>query len=199
MPSPRERRTEPDAPARTFRAVDPGAREVFRRATARVLVIDSDDRVLMFCDSDPGTGATWWITPGGGIDEGETELEAAVRELAEETGHVAAEADLIGPLARRHVVHGYSDRIVDQDDVFYAVRTPPFEVSTAGHTAEELVTMAEHRWWTVEQLAGTDDTIWPAELCALVAAVGHPDEWPVALPDAEESSVPVDQPRSSPG
>lgn len=182
----------PPVPARTFVAVDdPAQRPVVRRETVRVLVLDPDGRLLLFRDSDPNTGASWWITPGGGIDPGESELDAVVRELEEETGRLVAVTDVIGPLASRHVMHGYSDRIVDQDDTFYAVRTPAFAVSTAGYTAEEQVSMLGHRWWTPGELRSTDAVVWPEVLLDLLAAVDDEQSWPVAVPDAEESSVAV--------
>ena len=182
----------PPAPPRSFvPVVDPTQREVVRRATVRLLVVDPAGRALMFRDSDPNTGRSWWITPGGGIDPGETEVQAALRELEEETGHVADAVDLHGPIGRRHVVHGYSDRIVDQDDVFYLVRAPAFEVSTAGHTPEEQVTMLDHRWWSSADLAATAELVWPANLVDLIDLAGRPADWPVTLPDVEESSVPV--------
>jgi len=187
--------SEEDSP-RTFVPVPPEERPRRTRSTVRVLLIDDRDRILLFADSDPGVpGARWWITPGGGIDPGESERVAAVRELEEETGLRVAEADLFGPTMRRTVVHGYSDVVIDQDDVFYACWVPAFEVSTAGHTEEELLTMAEHRWWTREELAATDEEIWPAVLLDLWkdadvrrdAAASDPADggW------VEESSVPA--------
>lgn len=184
-----------DSP-RTFVPVPPEERPRRTRSTVRVLLIDDRDRILLFADSDPGIpGARWWITPGGGIDPGESERVAAVRELEEETGLRVAEVDLLGPTMRRTVVHGYSDVIIDQNDVFYACWVPAFEVSTAGHTEEELLTMAEHRWWTREELAATDEEIWPAVLLDLwkdadvrrAAAASDPADggW------VEESSVPA--------
>ena len=181
----------PAVPPRTFVPVsDPAARPRLRRATVRLLVVDPDGRMLLFRDSDPNLDGSWWITPGGGIDPGETEAAAAVRELREETGHEIGGHQLVGPLARRRVLHGYTDRVLDQDDVFYLVRTPAFEVSTAGYTEEEKVTMLGHRWWTRAELATTDETIWPANLLDLLALSGRPGDWPATLPDAEESSTP---------
>jgi len=137
-------------PPRDFIVPDsPAARRRVRRATVRVLVLDHEGRILLFQDSDPGAGDSWWITPGGGIDPGETEHETVLRELAEETGLQLTTGDVIGPLARRHVRHGYSDQVVEQDDAFYAVRVPAFEIDTAGHTEEEQVTILASRWWTL--------------------------------------------------
>ena len=41
------------------------------RPTARLFVVDPDDRVLLFSSGD-STGRTWWFTPGGGVHRGET-------------------------------------------------------------------------------------------------------------------------------
>ena len=68
---------EEDSP-RTFVAVPPEERPQRSRRTARVLLIDDRDRILLFADSDPGVpGSRWWITPGGGIDPGESDASAA--------------------------------------------------------------------------------------------------------------------------
>lgn len=158
-----------------------------------MLLIDPTDRVLLFEDSDPGLPSrpTFWITPGGGIDPGESAVEAAVREVAEETGYDLAPAALSGPIAFRRVVHGYSDKVVEQGEAFYAARVEPFDVATDGHTEDEQLSMLGHRWWTADELRATTERVWPTELHRLVAAVSAGRPLPVELSADEESSVPA--------
>lgn len=175
-------------------APEPDTRRRGRRRAMRVLLVDSNDRILLFRDSDPGLTPvpTFWITPGGGVDPGETDLVAAVREIEEETGLVIDETRLVGPLAQRVVVHGYSDVVTTQDEVFWIVRCDPFEVSTLGHTLEELTTMTAHHWWTRDELAATTEHIWPRDLLRIWDLVG-PDgavaSGPLDLGEADESTV----------
>ena len=185
----------------------PAERPVRRRATVRLLVLDAAGDVLLYEDSDQGLTppATWWSTPGGGIDPGESERDAAARELFEETGLRVAVSDFIGPIARRRVVHGYSDSVVEQYDVFYAVRTTRFEPDPGALTPEEQVTMQRWHWWSVAELRATTQRVWPSAVADLVAhQVAHlaqrgpdaPDRvaqapTPMVLEDVEESTVPV--------
>lgn len=188
-------------PVRTFVTVPPAERPHRVRRTARVLLIDDRDRILLFSDSDPGLpGRHWWITPGGGIDPDESDVEAAVREVEEETGARLQPSQLLGPALVRRVVHGYTDVVIDQEDVFFACWVPAFEVSAAGHTAEERLTMKTHRWWSRAELAATDEEIWPTMLLELWADVevrrregdsGQPTRPPVDGGRVEESTIPA--------
>lgn len=182
-----------------------GERPRRERATVRVLLLDDRVRILLFQDSDPGVaGSQWWILPGGGIDPGEDELSTVLREVQEETGLTLDAGRVRGPIARRHVIHGYSDQVVEQDDTFYVAAVAAFEVSTAGHTVDEQATLLQHRWWTRAEIESTSEQVWPVLLPELLDLVEAPDDWPRQLDEVEESSLRVGtahdaQPRSSPG
>jgi 8-oxo-dGTP diphosphatase len=73
---------------------------LFTYNRAGAVVIDGD-RVLLASMEPPGQ-RRWWHFPGGGIEEGETPAEAAVRELFEETGlHASNVRELM-----RAAIHG---------------------------------------------------------------------------------------------
>jgi 8-oxo-dGTP pyrophosphatase MutT (NUDIX family) len=157
-----------------------------------VIVIGPDDRVLLFEDSDPGIeGLTWWVTPGGGMDPGETERQTAVREVAEETGYTLAESDLVGPLATRFAVHGYSDQVLEQQETFYLARVGEFEIDVSAHTEEEQITLQGHRWWRRSEIEANGAWIWPAQLLQLWDRAADPDLPPLDLGRQEESTVAV--------
>ena len=161
------------------------------RSAVRVVLVNEADQTLLFQDSDPGLPEfRWWVVPGGGMDPGESEEETAVREVAEETGFVLAPEDLIGPVARRHVVHGYSDQVLEQHEAFFVARVSAFEVDVAGHTDEEKLTLQQSRWWDRAALAETDEWVWPAQLLELWELADHPSAWPLELGRVEESTWP---------
>lgn len=176
---------------RRFVAVPPQERPSRRRTAARVIVTDGT-RVLLFTDTDPGLpGIRWWVTPGGGIDPGETPRDAAVRELAEETGLRVDPGRLLGPVAVRDVAHGYSDQVLYQHETFFVLVTPRFQVDTAGHTEDEQLTIAGHDWLPITELATLGEPVWPAQIAALVELADRPEAWPLELGEVEESTVRV--------
>lgn len=179
-----------------FVCPDPQDRPRFARRAVRVLLVDEADRILLILDSDLGLDpvAHWWSTPGGGVDPGETDAQATVRELREETGLRVTEGQVDGPLLTRTVVHGFSDKVVRQTEVFYRVRVPAFTVDVSGHTEEERLTVADIRWWDLDALEATADTVWPADLRALLALADSPERWadgPVVGPEVDESTLPA--------
>ena len=145
-------------------------RPVLRNA-ARALLIDPDDRVLLIRGGDPSApeAGTWWITPGGGLEPGEDALTAARREVREETGHEVA--DLSGPVLRRSSVFPFDGRLLEQRELYFTARVPAFAPSHAGWDELERRSLVETRWWSVEELRSTADTVYPEALADLVASL----------------------------
>jgi 8-oxo-dGTP pyrophosphatase MutT (NUDIX family) len=92
-------------------ARDEGSRMKVRKS-ARIVVLDPAGAVLLVRYQDPLAAdpskpelLTYWVPPGGGVDEGESYERAAIRELEEENRHRAfgsRPADLV-PGARAHI------------------------------------------------------------------------------------------------
>src|SRR3954454_6039994 len=133
------------------------------RRAARVLLIDGEGGVLLFRGHDPHRPdqGSWWFTVGGGVDEGETMRDAAVRELFEETGLVMAGDDLAGPVHAEYAEFSIADTFYRQDNEFYVARVPSHDVVTGGFTPLEETFVLEHRWWSRAELAATPDVVYP--------------------------------------
>jgi 8-oxo-dGTP pyrophosphatase MutT (NUDIX family) len=151
------------------------AGEARLRPAARAVVVDPASRVLLVHLTFP----RWrgWVTPGGGMDPGETTAESVARELREEAGLVDAP---IGPVVWHRRWFGQIGGWDGQEEWFHFVPVPAFD-PVPHFTAEELA--AEHvtgiRWWTLAELAATSEQVAPDGLPALVQSLidhGPPPE-----------------------
>ncbi|MEY9966393.1 8-oxo-dGTP pyrophosphatase MutT (NUDIX family) [Streptacidiphilus sp. MAP12-16] len=154
-----------------------------RRRAARVLLLDPADRILLLHGFDPlQPGRTWWFTPGGGVEADEELTEAALREVAEETGITDVS---LGPLvARRSTAFSFDGRTFDQDEWYYLGRTRTTTLDASGQTELERRSVDGLRWWPVAELLAATETVYPEGLGGLLAALlegGAPDS-PVRLP-----------------
>ncbi|ACU69284.1 NUDIX hydrolase [Catenulispora acidiphila DSM 44928] len=144
--------------------------EVVDRISGRVILLDPNGRALLFQGFDPQRpNQLWWITPGGGLEPGETPQQAAARELQEETSLDVQPQDLGEAVFRNYVEFFFDGRLLRQHNHFFTLRTEPFEISTAGFDALEQRTHLTHRWWTLEELRTTDETFFPEELPDLLS------------------------------
>ena len=135
------------------------------RRSARVVLVDGQQRVLLFAaDLGDGSGPCWF-TPGGGIEQGETPAASAARELAEETGlHLAPEA-LGEPVWTRRSRFVFEERRILQHEWYFLVQVPRHEVDTSGFDASEAAVILSHRWWSVDELRTSPGlVVWPSRL-----------------------------------
>ena len=125
------------------------------RTAARVLPVSPEGTVLLLQCQDPARpGDLHWISIGGAVDPGESRVEAALRELREETGIEAGPDDLTEPIH-----HG--DYLFSWDGVEYLSRSTVYalpcdrrvEVSLTGLEPGEVGNVLGAAWWTPEELA----------------------------------------------
>jgi 8-oxo-dGTP pyrophosphatase MutT (NUDIX family) len=135
------------------------------RQSGRVLVVDPVGRVLLLEGFDPAEpDSRYWFTIGGGLDDGEEAAQAALRELREETGIVAAADELAGPVWHRSTEFSFDGTRYRQEEDYFLLRVGQVQVSLAGLDDIERRTVTGYGWWSHQALAATTDTFYPAEL-----------------------------------
>jgi 8-oxo-dGTP pyrophosphatase MutT (NUDIX family) len=134
------------------------------RPVARVLLIDQQGRILLLRAVDPQNGQTWWVTPGGGLESGESFEEAARRELLEETG---LQPPIGAWVWTRHHAYEWNGRGCEQYERFFVAITASCELAPEAEDAY----VVEKRWWSQEDLEASSDDFAPRRLAELLRSI----------------------------
>lgn len=143
------------------------------RRAARVVVLDEAGRALLVRGHDVDQPErSWWFTVGGGIDPGESAVDAALREVREEAGLVLTAAQLEGPVLTRTGVFDFFAETCRQEEVFFLARVPDgHEPDDAGWTDVERDVLDEMRWLSAAELRAQPLEVFPAVLADVIEAL----------------------------
>lgn len=140
------------------------------RRSARIIVLDPQDRVLMFRFDVPGR-PPFWCTAGGECEPDESFEQAARRELLEETGIAAHPGEQIARTTPEFVT--VEGEPVEADERYFIVRVAQARIETHGHTELEQRVMTQHRWFKASELDTWHEAVFPANL-AEIAGLSDP-------------------------
>jgi 8-oxo-dGTP pyrophosphatase MutT (NUDIX family) len=145
-----------------------------KRTAARLIVQNGLGGVLLV--RFQGDGEHWWATPGGGLDGDESLAEAAHREAVEELGVPVVLRDEVW--RRTATFTSLSGVLTEQTEHYFRAEVNDNHISPdLRRLRDEGVT--DVRWWTLDEMSTTKETIYPDGLCDLLA--GLPDH-PVGAP-----------------
>ena len=127
------------------------------------MLFDEGGEILLvrFVVPRDGGDFVFWALPGGEIEAGETESEAAVREVWEELG---LELTVAGPVYRDSNQFFHQGEMQDNVDFLFRAECGREEPRLIGFTTDEKEIMKEVRWWSEAEVEASEERIFPVNL-----------------------------------
>jgi 8-oxo-dGTP pyrophosphatase MutT (NUDIX family) len=140
------------------------ASTTIERQAIRAILLTQELEVLLLRVRPPEGGDWFWITPGGGLEAGETFEGGLRRELREELG---LEHFVLGPLVwRRQHTFDWSGKRICQQERYHIVHTERFEPRMSDTV--EMMALDRFHWWKVAELASAHERLTPFSLSKIV-------------------------------
>ena len=127
------------------------------------MLFDEGGAILLvrFVVMRPDGEFVFWALPGGEIEAGETEIEAAAREVREELG---LELTVTGPVYCDSNQFFHQGEMQDNVDFLFRAECGHEEPRLIGFTTDEKEIMKEIRWWSEAEVEVSEERIFPANL-----------------------------------
>lgn len=143
------------------------------RITARVVLINDENKILLL--KMHNNGKSFWLTPGGKIENSETPLQAAQRELFEETGIANA---CITPQHKWYLEHiGMcdSEQTLFKEYIFLA-RISSATVTSDNQEDYEKDEISSFTWWDVREFKESNEKLRPADFIDELISFMYPNQ-----------------------
>ncbi len=143
---------------------------MFIRKSARALLINSENKILLFKFRFPQIHEkVLWVTPGGGVEEGGNFEQALKRELFEETGLIF---NSIGPWVwtKEVVFNGKKGDFVSYER-YYLIKSDNTDISVENMTLDDVRTLNGYKWWSIDELLSSSEEFFTPQIGNLLLEV----------------------------
>jgi 8-oxo-dGTP pyrophosphatase MutT (NUDIX family) len=149
-------------------------RYVVAREAVRALFVDTSGAVLLMRVVEPNARQAVWITPGGGVIDGEDLATAIRREVFEELGVTIAEEPVPQPgLAREHSF-SWAGKRIDQREAFFLIRCERFSPPRCVDGEPGATFECEYQWWTAGEIDASAELFAPEHLATTLREIEAP-------------------------
>ncbi len=173
------------------------------RHSVKILLFNQNQELLLLCADDPQITnvdgkyyGKFWFTPGGEIEPVETLLQAAIRELNEETGFKDTDV-IFGPVVWFGEFELKLKGILTQlkQKFMVAHLKPQIDCKTItlkNLTQREKKMIQKHQWFSIEQIYNSTEPIFPVVLKDHLPAIleGRYPEEPFEIDCAKQPTPP---------
>jgi ADP-ribose pyrophosphatase YjhB (NUDIX family) len=127
------------------------------------MLFDEGGAILLVRFVVPREGGefVFWALPGGEVEDEETEIGAAVREVREELG---LELTATGPVYCDSNQFWHQGEMQDNVDFLFRGECGREAPRLIGFTTDEREIMREIRWWSVAEVEASEERIFPGNL-----------------------------------